>query len=218
MSVFRDASLSAVLGPDVRGSLGAYTPRQQFCEHFAAVRELPPLEQMQAVDMKTYLPGDILVKVDRATMAYSLEARAPWLDYRLAELAGRLPASFKQHGRIGKYIFKKAADPYVPSDVITRRKMGFSVPIGEWFRTSLKATFQSAVLDDAHLPSLLNVREVRRIWEEHQSGYYNHDRKLWNVLMLASWYSRHCQRSGALAEALAGSYSSRRGKPALRES
>jgi asparagine synthase (glutamine-hydrolysing) len=216
MSVFRDASLNAVLGPDVRSMLRDYTPRQRFSEHFAAVRELPPLEQMQAVDMKTYLPGDILVKVDRATMAYSLEARAPWLDYRIAELAGRVPASFKQHGRIGKYIFKKAAAPYVPSPVITRRKMGFSVPIGHWFRGSLKSTFQSAVLEDSHLPSLLNVREVRRIWEEHQSGFYNHDRKLWNLLMLASWYSGHCRRRTADAESWAGDRS-RMATPALRE-
>jgi asparagine synthase (glutamine-hydrolysing) len=190
MSVFRDRSLGAVLAQELRRSINGYTPRQSFCERFVPFRHLPPLEQMQAVDMQTYLPGDILVKVDRATMAYSLEARAPWLDYRIAELAGRLPSGFKSHHRIGKYIFKMAASSYLPNPVIRRRKMGFSVPIGEWFRTALKPVFQTVVLDSAGA-GLLDPVEVRRIWEQHQSGYHNHDRKLWNLLMLVCWDLRH---------------------------
>jgi asparagine synthase (glutamine-hydrolysing) len=198
MSTFRDSSLSAVLGPEVRGPLNGYTPRRAFCDRFVPFRHLPPLEQMQAVDMQTYLPGDILVKVDRATMAYSLEARAPWLDYRIAEIAGRMPTGFKTHHRIGKYVFKIAASSYLPKPVIRRRKMGFSVPMGGWFRTALKPVFQSVVLDNPG-SGLLNPIEVRRIWEEHQSGFHSHERKLWNLLMLACWDLRHRSESDALA-------------------
>jgi len=190
MTAFRDHTLDAVLSPELRGALDGYSPRRQYGERFQAVRHLPPLEQMQSVDLDTYLPGDILVKADRATMAHSLESRSPWLDFRLAELAGRLPAGFKLRGRTGKHIFKRALAPYIPDEVITRRKMGFSVPLADWFRTSLKPVFQEQVLKP-EMEQYLSLGETRRIWSEHQSGLYDHSRKLWNVLMLACWAARH---------------------------
>ena len=190
MTAFRDEGLSAVLAPELSKELGSYSPRESYRDRFAAVRDLPPLQQMQAVDFQTYLPGDILVKADRATMAYSLESRSPWLDYRLGELACRLPSAFKLNGRSGKHIFKRALAPYVPDEVITRRKMGFSVPLAEWFRTSLKPVFQAQALQPG-MERYLSLRETRRLWSEHQSGLHDHSRKLWNVLMLACWESRH---------------------------
>src|SRR5206468_2845357 len=92
MTAFRDAGLSDILAPDLRRDLAGHSLRDSYRGRFEAVSHLAPLDQMQAVDFQTYLPGDILVKADRATMAYSLESRSPWLDYRLAELACRLPA------------------------------------------------------------------------------------------------------------------------------
>jgi asparagine synthase (glutamine-hydrolysing) len=199
ISVFRDQELDAVLAPEVRYAIDPYTPRQSFRRRFEEVADLSPLEQMQAVDFHTYLPGDILVKVDRATMAYSLESRAPWLDHRLAELACRLPASFKLHGRIGKYVFKQAMAAFLPPELIARRKMGFVVPLAEWFKTSLKPTFESLVLR-GEMERYLSLAEVRRIWREHQSGVRNHDSKLWNLLMLSCWDFR--RRSASLSEVL----------------
>jgi asparagine synthase (glutamine-hydrolysing) len=196
MAAFRDENLAAVLGPDMLHELVSYSPRASYRERFETVRHLPPLEQMQAVDLQTYLPGDILVKADRATMAYSLESRSPWLDYRLGELACRLPTAFKLHGRTGKHIFKQAVEPYVPRSVITRRKMGFQVPLAEWFRTSLKPVFQKQVLQPS-MERYLSLGEVRRLWNEHQSGLGDHSRKLWNLLMLAEWHSHHTGSSGA---------------------
>ena len=190
MTAFRDEGLTALLSADLLKESGSYSPRGSYRERFEAVRHLQPLEQMQAVDFQTYLPGDILVKADRATMAYSLESRSPWLDHRLAELACRLPSGFKLHGRIGKHIFKKAVEPHVPREVIGRKKMGFSVPLAEWFRTTLKATFQQQVLRP-DMGRFLSLAEVRRLWGEHQSGLHDHSRKLWNLLMLAAWYSCH---------------------------
>ena len=195
MSAFRDDGLDAVLSSELRTALGGYSPRENYRERFRAVRECSPLEQMQWVDLETYLPGDILVKADRTTMAYSLESRSPWLDYRLAELAFRLPANFKIQGKTGKYIFKRAMADYVPNTVIERTKMGFSVPLAEWFRTSLKSIFQSLVLS-GRMEEFLSLAEVRRLWEAHQSRRHNHDRKLWNLLMLAAWSQRHYGNEG----------------------
>ncbi len=186
MSVFRDRELDRVLSSNLRRELRGYSPRDSFCARFAAVRHLAPLEQMQAVDLETYLPGDILVKLDRATMAYSLEARSPWLDYRLAELAFRLPPHFKIRGTRGKIIFKEAVAPFVPHEILARRKMGFSPPLAAWFRASLSSTFRTLVFRP-EMEEYVNLSEVQRLWDEHQSRTGNHDRKLWNLLMLAAW-------------------------------
>jgi asparagine synthase (glutamine-hydrolysing) len=191
MTTFRDGGLQALLSPRMRAELAGYSPREYFRGQFQTVRELGPLEQMQWVDLQTYLPGDILVKADRATMAHSLESRSPWMDYRFAELFGRLPAPFKLRGRIGKHIFKRSLSGYVPDELVRRKKMGFSVPLAEWFRTSLKPTFESLALCPA-MEEYISLNEGRRIWKEHQSGLHDHSRNLWNLLMLACWDAQHC--------------------------
>jgi asparagine synthase (glutamine-hydrolysing) len=207
MSTFRDDGLERALSPEMRRSLNGYSPRETYRERFRRVRRLGPLEQMQAVDFETYLPGDILVKADRATMAHSLESRSPWLDYRLTELACRLPAAHRLRGAAGKYVFKKAMAPYVPAPLIARRKMGFSVPLAAWFRSSLRGAFEALALAPA-FGELCAPAEVHRIWAEHQSGLHNHDRKLWNLLMLAAWNQTHRHgRRRELAEELAAGVS-----------
>jgi len=194
MTAFRDESLQAVLSPAMRRSLGGYDPREQFRRHFDGLGHLSVLEQMQAVDVKTYLPGGILVKVDRATMAHSLESRSPLLDYRLAEAAARLPPEYKIGAGTTKRAFKEAFASYLPPVTRFRRKMGFVVPIREWLRTSLKPTFESLVLRP-EMEEYLSLGAVRRIWSQHQSGLSNHSVKLWYLLMLAGWAGRH--RAGA---------------------
>jgi len=202
MSVFRDGGLEAVLSPDLRRNLGDYSPRRSMQELFQAFRHLPPMEQMQAVDLQTYLPGDILVKVDRTTMAYSLESRAPWLDHRLAELACRLPAGFKLHGGAGKHVFKQAVAPFLPPALLTRSKMGFTVPLAAWFRSSLTTVFPSTVLHK-DMEQYISLGEVRRLWSEHQSGLRDHGQKLWNLLMLALWHGRYRSPRPVAAEVAA---------------
>lgn len=201
MATFTDKPLRSVLSPEVTRSIGEYSPRQAFVDRFHAVRHLPPLAQMQAVDVQTYLPGDILVKTDRTTMAHSLESRPPWLDHRLAEFACRLPPSFHLNGRNRKYLFKKIMLPLLPEPIVTRTKMGFSVPLGEWFRSSLNHTFVDTVLTP-EMERYVDLSAVRRLWTEHQAGFSHHDRKLWNLLMLASWDGKHRRaQSGACVEA-----------------
>jgi asparagine synthase (glutamine-hydrolysing) len=190
VTAFRDGGLAAVLSPELKRELAGYSPRDGFRKRFEAVRHLGPLEQMQAVDFQTYLPGDILVKADRASMAFSLELRSPWLDHELAELALTLPTELKLAGRTGKYVFKRALARHLPPAVTERRKMGFSVPLANWFRSTLRPVFDAAVLDPT-MDRYLERREVRRLWVEHQSGLHDHSRKLWNLLTLALWDRAH---------------------------
>jgi asparagine synthase (glutamine-hydrolysing) len=203
MTVFRDDDLACLLAPDAISALNGYSPRERYCERFERVKELSPLQQMQAVDFETYLVSDILVKADRATMAFSLESRSPWLDYRLAELAGSMPDWFKIKGTSGKHIMKKAVEPLLPQEILTRKKMGFATPLGHWFRTSLKPTFEALVMRP-EMEQYVRPGEVKRIWLAHQSGYHDYSRKLWNLLVLAAWERRHRAADPSTAALAAG--------------
>lgn len=127
-------------------------------------------------------------------MAYSLESRAPWLDHRLAELAGTLPLSFKIHNGCGKQILKQALKPLLPSSILARTKMGFVVPLETWLRTTLRPTFMKSVLHP-EMEQFINPQDVRRLWDEHQSGRRNHRTVLWNLLMLGLWRAKHASTS-----------------------
>jgi asparagine synthase (glutamine-hydrolysing) len=189
MTVFRDDSLRRILSPGLRQTMPGHDPRRAYAERFLKHRELAPLEQLQAIDMETYLPGDILVKADRATMAWSLEARSPWLDYRLAEFAAGLPPEWKISGLQGKFIFKKALEPLLPGDILWRPKMGFVMPLKEWFRGELRPVFEAEALGGSDT-GLIDRGEARRLLEEHLSGLHNRDRQLWNLLVLQLWARR----------------------------
>ena len=203
MTGFRFGLYESILSPDLKKSLGGYSPRQRFIDRFSKYKHLPPLQQLEAVDLETYLPGDILVKVDRASMAYSLEVRCPLLDKRLGSLACRMPADFKINQGTGKYIFKEMVKPHVPEPILTRSKMGFGVPMHEWMRTSLKPVFESVVLRP-EAERYISLDKVRAIWQAHQSGTRNHSRELWSLLALMCWDDRYQakQPGQVLAEAI----------------
>jgi len=162
--------------------------------HYAsAVRERfsDDVAWMQYLDTLTYLPDDILTKVDRASMAVSLEVRVPLLDHRVVELSWRLPLRLKLRGGVGKWILRQIAYKYVPKTLLERPKMGFGVPIDQWLRGPLKGWAQD-LLDPATLKreGLLHSEPVLRAWAEHQSGARNAQHFLWNVLMFEAW--RRC--------------------------
>lgn len=195
MSAFSFGGLfETALSGDLKSQLNGYSPRAEYLERFARLAHLPPLQRLQAIDVETYLPACILVKVDRATMAYSLESRSPWLDYRLGDLAGRLPAEYKLHQGSGKHIFKDAMAPHLPAEILARRKMGFGVPMREWLRTSLKGLFESMVLRPG-MAKYIDPATTRRLWAEHQSGRRDWRRELWHILMLACWDDQHANPS-----------------------
>jgi asparagine synthase (glutamine-hydrolysing) len=153
-----------------------------------AMREAPaddPLSRAQYADLKIGLPGDILTKVDRASMAVSLEAREPLLDYRLVEFAARLPAKFRLRGGSGKWLLKQALADRLPREILERRKMGFVTPVSAWFRGALAA--EAAAV--AHSPALaelgwLDPAAVAKAAADHRAGRAEHGRLLWQLLML----------------------------------
>lgn len=146
------------------------------------------LSWMQYADGVTYLPDDVLTKVDRASMAVSLEARVPLLDHRVVRFAWELPQDLKLRNGQGKWLLRRVLDKYVPSSLVERPKMGFSVPIDKWLRGPLRE-WAADLLDTAGgaQAGLLDAAPIRRRWEEHQSGKRNWHAFLWNVLMFEAW-------------------------------
>ena len=144
-------------------------------------------ERMMVLDAITYLPGDILCKVDRAAMAISLETRAPFLDHRVAEAAWRLPLHMKIRNGAGKWTLREILYKHVPKDLIERPKAGFALPVAAWLRHDLKEWADSLLSANSLSSSGLNHEEVSRYWNEHQKETHDHSAKLWAVLMWADW-------------------------------
>jgi asparagine synthase (glutamine-hydrolysing) len=134
--------------------------------------------------MKTYLVGDILTKVDRASMAHALEVRVPLLDHKFVEWVSGLPVNYKLRGQEGKYILKKALEPHLPRDVLYRPKMGFGVPLGKWFRGPLRQRLRESVLEGGLARTgLFNQGYLEQLVKDHQSGLREYSAPLWSLLM-----------------------------------
>ena len=174
--------------------LQGYSALEVFRAHAKRAPTDQPLLLAQYLDLKTWLPGDILTKVDRASMAHSLEVRVPLLDHRLVEWASSLPPALKLNGGTGKYIFKKALEPDLPHDVLYRAKMGFSVPLATWLRGPLAQRTREALLNGAVAEcGYFELSVLDQLLREHAAGRYDHSATLWSLLMLDA-FLRHTQQ------------------------
>jgi asparagine synthase (glutamine-hydrolysing) len=155
------------------------------------------LSQWQYRDIHAYLPNDILVKIDRASMAASLETRAPLLDDRLIEFMATVPERLKTKNNIGKYLLKKLAEQYIPNEVIYRKKMGFMIPAGRWFRGPLRQAVEENLLSDkACLRALLRQDVIRSILREHLNSHMDHSAIIYSLLYLELWLKRYSPNVG----------------------
>jgi asparagine synthase (glutamine-hydrolysing) len=163
-------------------------------DEMQAVRvSLDALDRMTLADSLSYLPDDILQKVDRAAMAVGLETRVPFLDKDVVEFAARVPPAMKVREGRGKWLLRQVLYQHVPAALVDRPKSGFSIPLDEWLRGPLKS-WTCDLLSPARLQrqNLFNVKRVEGRLREHMSGAHNHGHWLWNVLMFQAWYSTWC--------------------------
>jgi asparagine synthase (glutamine-hydrolysing) len=188
MSMFRRDDKPKILSADLQSKLKGYSTLDLFrgyCDHAGTQDQV---SRIQYLDIKTYLTDDILTKVDRASMAVSLEVRCPLLDHKVMELIARIPSSLKLQGSTGKYLFKKAMEPYLPRDTIYRTKMGFAIPLAQWFRNGIRDYARAFIVEKED--PFLSTAFVNKIWDQHQSGVRDRSGQLWNVLMFRIWHSK----------------------------
>lgn len=182
--------MNALLSKDLYQTVNGYSPAENFLDIYQRPKTSDHLSRVQYLDIKTYLVDDILVKVDRASMANSLEVRCPILDHRFMELVARIPSRLKLKGAQGKYIFKKALESYLPEEIRTRQKRGFAVPLERWFRRELKELSGDLILSDDPL-GVLRTKTVRSLWNQHLSGRRDHSTPLWSILMYRLWQEKY---------------------------
>lgn len=187
ISVMSDQMRSQLFSNSLKNQLQGYQAIEVFRRYSRQVPE-HPLSMIQYLDLKTYLPGDILTKVDRASMAHALEVRVPLLDHKLVEWMATLPPDFKLHGGEGKYIFKKALEPYLPENILYRPKMGFSIPLSAWFRGPLKQQVRDALLGDRlKATGWFDEHFLQQMVTQHQSGQRDYSAQIWAVMMFESF-------------------------------
>ncbi|GHD96077.1 asparagine synthase (glutamine-hydrolyzing) [Streptomyces naganishii] len=190
MSYFTPEQKQALYTPWLREATSASESYELLEQAFHGSRAASRINQLMDVDVNSYLPGDLLVKVDITTMANSLEGRSPFLDHHLMEWAARLPAEFKVRGTTTKYLLKKALADWLPHEVLHRPKQGFGVPLAHWLRTELRDVARDVLTDrTARCRGFFRPEAVRTMLEEHQDGK-DHARQLWALMQFELWHRR----------------------------
>lgn len=191
MSTFNREAKSEIYTEDFSQKVSAQNPSEFLDQWFAKAKGLGILDATLLTDQMTYLPNDLLVKVDIASMANSLEARSPFLDHKVIEFAATLPESLKMGRFETKSLLKKAAARLVPKEVIYRRKMGFGVPVGNWFRGEMKDFVRGVLLSEKSLTrGIIKPEAIKKYVDEHTNAERDHAFQIWTLLMLELWFQR----------------------------
>jgi len=181
--------------PEFRARMAGIDSLVLLEQAYAAADSPDFVERTQFVDVHTYLPDDLLVKVDVATMIHSLEGRSPFLDHEVAEFAARLPPEYKLRGRTSKYILKRAMRNHLPDSILHRDKQGFAIPVGRWFRHELRPVAYDVLLDPRTLRrGILGGSAVHALLDEHVSGQVNHGYRIWQLVSLEPWDRTYVDR------------------------
>ncbi|MCU7555629.1 asparagine synthase (glutamine-hydrolyzing) [Alteromonas sp. ASW11-19] len=192
-SQMTDEEWQSLVTPELQGKLGSYHPSENTLRFYNECDGEDHLSKILYTDINTYLCGGILVKVDRMSMANSLEVRAPLLDYQVAEFAASLPGEQKYKQGTKKYLLKRVFEPFIPDSLLHRKKMGFSVPLDAWFRGELKPLAERCLLaPNKGLHSVFRVNAIERLWKQHQASSHNHGAILWSMLIFQLWHERYC--------------------------
>jgi len=174
--------------PDFKRKLDNYDSFNVLEHHFQKANTDDALSKVQYVDIKTYLVDDILTKVDRMSMAHSLEVRVPLLDHNLVEYVATIPSNLKLKGKQSKYIFKNILRNLLPEEILLRKKMGFTVPIGNWLKNDLKPMAEELLLNGRMSNrGYFEAGMIKKMWEQHQRGIKNYESPLWCLLILEMW-------------------------------
>ena len=187
--IFDEAAKQRIVLPEWRKAVAESDPFVEFQRFFEEVADCHYLDQALYVDIKTWLVDDILVKVDRATMAHSLEARAPFLDHRLIEFAASLPVEWKLNGLRKKHLLKRSQRPYLPRSVIERRKHGFNTPVSHWFNGALAERAKMVTYDDT-LAQWFDRRALDSLWRDHRAKTEDNGLKLFGLTCLGLWMTQ----------------------------
>jgi asparagine synthase (glutamine-hydrolysing) len=185
----------ALLAPDVVAQLSVVDPEARLAQSFEPYGGLPWASQMMRFDADTYLPEDVLTKVDRMSMAHSIESRVPLLDNEVVRFASALPAALKIKDGRRKHILKEVAARLLPSEILNRRKQGFGVPLAAWFRGNLRDLFADTLLSTASVTrDYFQQAFVRRLVDEHLSGRRDHSLRLWLLVVFERWHQQYVAR------------------------
>lgn len=184
--IFSDAEKRDMLRPDILAATLADDPFSTFAPHYDAVDGCHYLDRNMYVDIKTWLVDDILVKVDRASMAHSLEVRAPFLDHRLVEFAAGLPVHWKLNGLTSKFLLRSSQRPYIPAAVLSGKKQGFGAPVSHWLTGPMREAVQAHTMD-GRIRDWVDRAKVERYWGDHLSGWRDHGLKLFSLACLGMW-------------------------------
>jgi asparagine synthase (glutamine-hydrolysing) len=206
MSVFNLEERRAIYTPEFAEQVRNTDSQAAFDEAFARSDPEHPFDKANRLDLELYLPGDLLVKMDLASMAHSLEARSPFLDQDVVDFGVSLPVPYKFRGRAGKWLLRRAFQSDLPPDILKRRKMGFAVPLEKWFRGPLRAIASDVLLDGtAERRGIVRRDYVSRMIDDHVSGRRLHHARLWSLLMLELWFRSHVDDTADVRGAAASS-------------